>query len=455
MVSLAQLTTDTVAYPHHLGDGYQLRWGTPADADAYAELATAAFFLKEERVANPTVAGYAYDLLSDRHPLCRASDVAVVVDARQRLVAAAALMKQPLEFQGIPVGTGRPELVCSHADVRDRGLIRHVMHALHRKSAARGDLIQAITGIPHYYHQFGYTWSVDHKEFLRIPLARLPHLPTTAPAVSIRRVTAADFALFAAMYDADRQQRGLLLTAPYTLDYFQHLAEQSRSSESHLPYLCFDQHGQAIAYVLLTRRNWGGIVMVTGFGVRRDHTMLELTLPVLHALPGVISMLPKVLASHADAHTVDVQVDGNHPLITICTQLRIPVAHKAPFQWYMRVADPAALLWHVRTVLDTRVATSAFAGYSGTLRISTYQTAYTLEWQHSRLMRITPYALSAYDDAQIDIAIPPECVAQQLLGWRSLAELREWRPDVWASSAATPLLEVLFPKQPSWLLWMN
>jgi len=451
MVSLAQLTADTLTYPHPLGDGYHLRWGTPADADAYAQLATGAFFLKEEHVANPNVAGYAYDLLSDRHPLCRAHDVAVVVDKHQRLVAAAALMRQPLVYQGIPIATGRPELVCSEATVRNRGLIRHVMHALHRKSAARGDLMQAITGIPHYYHQFGYTWSVDHKEFLRIPLAQLPALPATAPAVTMRRVTTADFALFAAMYDADRQHRGLLMTAPYTLAYFQHLAEHSRSSESYLPYLCRDQHDQVVGYVLLGRRNWGGVVMVPGFGVAHGQHMLQLALPMLHALSDVLGAVPKVLESHAEAHTVDVQIDGNHPLSTICTLLHIPQQRQAPFQWYIRIADVAAWLWHIRDALAQRLATSVFAGYSGTLRISTYQAGYALTWQNGHLTHITPLVLPA----DVDVTYPPECVAQHVLGWRSLAELRDWRPDVWASPSATPLLEVLFPKQPSWLLWMN
>ncbi len=455
MVSLAQLTTTMDTYPHHLGDGYQLRWGTPADAEAYAQLATSAFFLKEEGVANPNVAGYAYDLLSDRHPLCRASDVAVVVDATQRLVAAAALMRQPLEYQGLPIATGRPELVCSHADVRDRGLIRYIMHALHHKSTVRGDVLQAITGIPHYYHQFGYTWSVDHKEFVRIELAQLPPLPDDAPVVTIRQVTTDNFAQFAAMYDADRHQRGVLLTAPYTIDYFQHLVAQSHSSESYLPYLCTNQRGQAIGYVLIGRRNWGGVVTVTGLGINHDSRWLECALPILHALPSIIHTLPKVLHSHPEVHSVDIQVDGMHPLITICQQLRIPHLRKAPFQWYMRMSDPTAFLGQIRGILEHRIATSAFAGYSGVLRLSTYRATCTLEWRNGHLTRITPLSAPVSGESDVDAAYPPECVAQQLLGWRSLAELREWRPDVWATPTATPLLEVLFPKQPSWLLWMN
>jgi hypothetical protein len=98
-------------YQRDLGDGYRLRWATPDDGDQYAQLAAKAFYLKNEQMENPNVVGYAHDLVSNNHPLCRADDVAVVVDGHNQIVAAAALLTQPLEYDGIPLKVGRPELV--------------------------------------------------------------------------------------------------------------------------------------------------------------------------------------------------------------------------------------------------------------------------------------------------------------------------------------------------------
>ncbi len=43
-------------------------------------------------------------------------------------------------------------------------------------------------------------------------------------------------------------------------------------------------------------------------------------------------------------------------------------------------------------------------------------------------------------------------MSQILFGYRSLDELRYAFPDVWASSEAEQLLNVLFPTRPSWVM---
>lgn len=441
-------------YQHNLGNGYLLRWGTPADAEHYGALAESAFFLKKEGVNNPNVAGYAHDLLSDRHPLCRAHDVAVVVDSNHRLVAAAALMHQPLAYAGISIPTGRPELVCSDAQVRNRGLIRHIMAALHAKSAARGDVMQAITGIPNYYHQYGYTWSVDYNAYVRIAVAQIPPLPTDAPVVRLRRVATHEYAQWNELYVQDCQRRGLLVTAPWSFEYFVHVSEQSLSTESFVPFFIVDADDTPIGYVLVCKRGWEGSITLVGFGVTADQSMLQLSIPVLHACTALIPVIPKALSLHADTHSIEVQVDGNHPFREICQLLRIPTHYDAPYTWYLRIPDVRALLWHIRAVLDERLAHSALRGYSGQCHLSLYQSGLTLTWHHGTLTQIEPWQMPAYGE-HAQATYPPQAVAQHIFGWRSLSELREWYPDVWATTETALLLEILFPKQPSWLLWMN
>jgi hypothetical protein len=47
---------------------------------------------------------------------------------------------------------------------------------------------------------------------------------------------------------------------------------------------------------------------------------------------------------------------------------------------------------------------------------------------------------------------PPLVMLQQIFGRHSFQELRDHYPDVYASAEAQLLLEILFPKQSSWLL---
>lgn len=97
---------------------------------------------------------------------------------------------------------GRPELVGTHLDYRNRGLVRAQMEVVHQWSAERGELTQGITGIPYYYRQFGYEMG------LALEGARLGyelHVPKLkegeAEAYPVRPATEADLCFVAEMYE--------------------------------------------------------------------------------------------------------------------------------------------------------------------------------------------------------------------------------------------------------------
>ncbi len=64
-------------------------------------------------------------------------------------------------MQGIEFGVGRPELVGTDPEFRNRGLVRIQFEEVHKWSAARGHQVQVITGIPYYYRQFGYEMALN------------------------------------------------------------------------------------------------------------------------------------------------------------------------------------------------------------------------------------------------------------------------------------------------------
>src|SRR5512137_291623 len=64
-------------------------------------------------------------------------------------------------YDGIPFKIGRPELVGTLPEYRNRGLVRIQFEEIHKWSAERGEMVQAITGIPYYYRLFGYEMCVD------------------------------------------------------------------------------------------------------------------------------------------------------------------------------------------------------------------------------------------------------------------------------------------------------
>ena len=97
-----------------------------------------------------------------RPPDLRPGDFTVVEATRSGdIVSSLNLIAQTWTYGGIPFGVGRVELVGTRPDYRRRGLVRRQMDVVHQWSAERGHLVQAITGIPHYYRQFGYEMALD------------------------------------------------------------------------------------------------------------------------------------------------------------------------------------------------------------------------------------------------------------------------------------------------------
>lgn len=58
---------------------------------------------------------------------------------------------------------------------RHRGLMRKLINEYHKEVEAQGYNLSVIEGIPYFYRQFGYDYSVTLDEETRIRLEKLPH----------------------------------------------------------------------------------------------------------------------------------------------------------------------------------------------------------------------------------------------------------------------------------------
>jgi hypothetical protein len=77
-----------------------------------------------------------------------------------------------------------------------------------------------------------------------------------------------------------------------------------------------------------------------------------------------------------------------------------------------------------------------------------------MEWRDGVLVDVKHRPIAAYGDAP-QAGYPYTAFCQLVCGWRSSEELREWYPEIWSYPNTTVLLDILFPKVPTQLLWMN
>ena len=156
-----------------LGDGLVMRRGTVEDADALADFQAITNSSTEE--PDEGIRHWTRDMASGGTPGFDPSDFTIVEDSATGVIASSLnLISQTWTYGGVEFGVGRNELVATHPNYRRRGLVRAQMEVVHEWSAARGEMVQAITGIPWYYRQFGYEMALEHAGKLKQALCAHP-----------------------------------------------------------------------------------------------------------------------------------------------------------------------------------------------------------------------------------------------------------------------------------------
>ncbi len=438
--------------PKNLGNGLLLRWATPADTEELAEFNVRIHSNNPEK-PETWLGRWTEDLMRGDHPTTSASDFTLVVDenAEDRIVSSMNLISQVWLYAGIPIGVGRPELVATDPDYRRRGLIREQFDAIHAKSAARGELVQAITGIPWYYRQFGYGMALDlggGRDFLWDRPGN--NKTVEEEAYQLRPAVEADWPTLQTLYEA--HNRGSLLsrardeaswcyelTIPHpTSMYARHfyLVETAVSNP------------QVVAYVEYNQ--WGSSYFVRELGVLPGHSWRAVGLFLMR----YFKKLADGLKEKEDKHLRGVYfgLSQGHPIYeALGRQLE---EQRRPYAWYIRVADLPAFLRHIAPVLEKRLAQSVLAGHSGQCRVNLYRQQFALVFDQGKLTSVEPYEAQKVEDG--DIHFPGTTLLQLIFGQASLDELNAVHADCYSQDAeAAVLFNILFPKRPSWVVGMG
>lgn len=450
------MTTSTLSSPSYrrdLGGGLVLRWSAAADAERIAQLYAFVFRDSAEAPLNTSLPFWTRDMMSGRHPLVGPGDFAVVEDtAHDMIVAATCLMRTDWEYAGIPCAVGRPEIVASHPDYRQRGLVRAVFELIHARSAERGHLLQGITGIPYYYRQFGYEYAIDLDGNRGVYFDSIPKLKEgEREPYSLRDATAQDLPQMRALYE--RERAGALVATPFHERYWRWVLEgqSPESGEAWLVKMITDAEGRPVGYVLPRRKRWGETLGVSGVMVEPGVPLPAVMPALLRALRALAAELPSFKADDPPAHRLSFTLRMGHPLYDVMGPLLAP-RNIAPYAWYVRVPDLPAFIRHIAPALERRLEESALSGYSGELNLEFYRGGLRLAFERGRLAAAEDWSKPIWGKS--NAGFPPLVFTQLLLGYRSLAELRYAFPDAWADECQ-PVLETLFPKQHSWALPMD
>jgi hypothetical protein len=368
------------------------------------------------------------------------------------------LIRQTWAFGGVPVGVGQPELIATHPDYRGRGAVRAQLETVHGWSAAHGDPLLIISGIPGYYRQFGYELALQQGGGPALHTSSLPRPDPDEPRpFRVRPLRDADLGFLTRTYAAGT--RDYLVTVPRDETLWRY-EWQGRGEES--------AQRQELRVIETAA---GDAVGILAHQPRVNGTVLEVTEWKVASGVSWRAVWPTVLAYCWDAGEAYARRGGralgtlsfwylgdSHPIDQIA---RLPWPRRR-WAFYVRVPDLPAFLRAVAPALERRLAASPCAGHTGELRLGFYRPeGVRLGFEAGRLVTATAWrpdfglgslevGLPTKDPRRPTAMFPGLAFLQLLFGFRSLDELQHAFPDcIVRDPEARALLVALFPRHPS------
>lgn len=330
---------------------------------------------------------------------------AVVVDG-DRVVSTLTLLDETVYLDGVAIRAGQVELVATDREYEGRGLVRALMDWAHRRSAARGHLVQVLIGIPYFYRQFGYQYAIP------IPRGRpITHVPPVDGYV-VREARPDEIAVQAAL------QNGV-----------------QRTFDVRMPH-------SAACWRWLTARQ-GSVQLL----VERDSVPVgtaRITPPdeddaLIGEIAAVEPAAVQALLGYAQAERKNVTV-AERPGRFAALEPFVGPAPRQASAYYVRVADPAALLDHLRPVLSQRLPTSA----DGEIVVSFFRSHVRMPHTGGTITAVRSGGPMQAPGQVGGAGVAPDLVGGLLFGPHGIEGLAERHPDVYPGPNAE-LMAALFP----------
>lgn len=427
-----------------LKDNLIIRHSSPEDAEALAKFNVDIH--QESEWDAKGLEDWTLDLVSGEGPTFDSGDFTIVEDAQTgAIVSSCCLISQTWSYEGIPFKVGRPELVGTKKEYRRRGLIRHQFEIMHTWSKVRGELVQAITGIPYYYRQFGYEMTLALGGGRAGYEIHVPELKEgEAEPFTFRAALESDI-----LFLMDTYKRGFsrsMINALWNEAQWRYeIAGKRQYNINRRDYCIIEDHeGQPAGMVAIPPIKWGKSSMTDLYEIAPGYAWTQVT-------PSVIRFLWQTGLRLAKAQDQAQKIFGfwlgeTHPVYEVAAT-NLPRVRQ-PYTYFMRVADLPEFLRLIKPVLEGRLAQSAFANHSVELKLNFYKQGLSVKFEKGLLESIEP--LSFEDPNGCSANFPPLVFLHLVFGHRSIFELENAFSDCSTKDDETRyLLNALFPKKPS------
>ena len=426
----------------NLGNGLVMRRSSSDDADALTEFN--GMIHGEDEADSQRLAALTRDLLTRPHPTFHADDFIIVEESSSgRIVSSLNLIPQTWSYEGIEFGVGRPELVGTLPEYRGKGLIRLQFDEIHKWCIERGLIVQAITGIPYFYRQFGYEMALDLVGRRFGYEAQVPKLKEDEKEkYFIRPAIDDDLPFIAETYAYAVQRHAIACVRSPEIFKYEMDGQSEGNMDRFIMFIIENETGEAVGY--LQHPNYLGKTGLTAYWyeLKQGVSWLDVT-------PSVVRYLWNKGQEYAKRDGKECTSFGfmggaEHPAYDALGK-DLPTIME-PYAYQMRVPDLPGFLNHIKLALEKRLAESIASGHSREIKVSFYRDGLRIVIEKGKLVTIEKWMPSP--EAGGDIAFPDRTFLQMLFGYRSYEELHAAFAECWCDHEDVRILmSIIFPKK--------
>ena len=408
-----------ITYRRELGEGLVLKTaGSEADIERVAAFDAKAFGEK--------AIGEFCRTLFLHHPKTQPSDLIFVEDEETgEIVSSLCLIPWEWHYEDVTLKAGEMGIVGTLEPYRRRGLIRAQAEYHRELLLDRGFDLSQIQGIPYFYRQFGYEYTLPLEGGYSIEMHQIPE-PDGDEDYKCRPETAADLSALKRLYD--EASRNLAIHTSRDDAIWRYLSEHSSATITAYTGWVVEDAGKGIT----------GYFRIQKYGFGRSLNVYEASEMSYEAALAALRYMGR-LAVEREKPNIRLILPAN------CVLTQVARHHGAhdlgTYAWQIHIPDVARILRTIGPVLERRLAESPFAGLTEEVRINLYRDTIALHFNNGKINKVE--SLGA---AGGPIRIPPRAFVLLILGYRNREELRESWPDLGMPPKYAYLIDVLFPK---------
>lgn len=347
-----------------------------------------------------------------------------------RIVACLNLIPMKWSIGGIPLKVAEMGMVATLAEYRHRGLIRRLVNEFHRRVVDQEYDLSVIEGIPYFYRQFGYEYAIPLDSETRIRIYQIPDYKTDH---EIRSFGDKDIPRAMQLLEQTQEKFYVHCTRDEKIWKMQektHIAKDLPKFEAY----AVEENGEMTAYF-----------RVVDNPKDKELVLREVTDTGQYVAQSILKFLKDMGRNRG--HETLVAITSHYDsflehLVAVGGVKCIP-----SYAWQIRVTDYVRIFRKMKPLFEKRFAASSYRHLTERLNFNFRRYVVQMNVEDGK---ITDVQRIETDENRV-IGLNPLVFTQLLLGHSSRQELEMIYPDFRIRPSHKHLIDILFPKLPSYI----